>query len=366
MNFIKKISSNNKKDQNLQTNFWNWFLQNSQKFWEIVNTGERIEIDFFDKLSNELEKINNEIYYLSGMYDETTAELILTADGIIKNIVFVEELINKSPNISNWKFTALKPQLDIQNALIEYGDKYIFSSDNLHFSPKFHQDYPDEIDILVQYDFYDKNDEDAIINGVYIFLENYLGELSAVTTIDNLSVQGKLDDDAEIIPISKLKEYLVWRESEFSQKFQSTRRINTNEDSYSNFEAQSKNGLPYLAIVNNSILEWKGSPSHPWIMRIDIKYDGTENNGLPNNIDYNLMDDFEDEIMSFLLDKDGYLNVGRETGDNLRQIFFACHEFRFSSKTVYEIIEEYADKLSINYTIYKDKYWQTFNKFRTR
>jgi hypothetical protein len=53
-------------------------------------------------------------FFLTGMYNDDTVELVLTADGAVKNIVFVEELVNSAPKIEGWKFTALKPALDKQ------------------------------------------------------------------------------------------------------------------------------------------------------------------------------------------------------------------------------------------------------------
>ena len=365
MSFLNKIFKSNNDENNSQKNFWNWFERNSYQFWKTINSGKNIENDFFEKLSPELEKINEGIYFLTGMLDDKTAELILTADGIIKNIVFVEGLVSLSPKLSNWKFTALKPSLNIEDVSIEYENKYIFSSENLWFTPIIHNDYPDEIDILIQYENYNDEEKSVITNGVFIFLDNFLGELTSATVIDTLEVQGKSNEKNETIPIAKLKEYLNWRESEFTQKFQNTRRTNTDQDAYSSFEAKLENDLPYLAIANTSVLEWKDSPSHPWILRIDIEYDGNDNNGLPNDLDYNLMNDFEDDVMKLLIDKNGYINVGRETADNLRQIYFACIEFRNSSKVVYEIIKKYHDKLRIDYVIYKDKYWQTFDRFKS-
>ena len=45
------------------------------------------------------------------MYDDKTAELIITAESDIKTFVFVEELIDEAPVLKGWKFTALKPAL---------------------------------------------------------------------------------------------------------------------------------------------------------------------------------------------------------------------------------------------------------------
>jgi hypothetical protein len=79
---------------------------------------------------------------------------------------------------------------------------------------------------------------------------------------------------------------------------------------------------------------------------------------------YELMNEFEEKLIAELPDTDGYLNIGRETHNSKRTIFFACKEFRKASKVSYKFIEEYADRLDASYTIYKDKYWMTLNKFR--
>ena len=76
------------------------------------------------------------------------------------------------------------------------------------------------------------------------------------------------------------------------------------------------------------------------------------------------MNDFEDEILKELPDVDGYLNIGRETYKSLRTIFFACKEFRRSSKTMTALIDAWSDKLNISYEIFKDKYWMTVNHLK--
>jgi hypothetical protein len=68
--------------------------------------------------------------------------------------------------------------------------------------------------------------------------------------------------------------------------------------------------------------------------------------------------------MGILQDKDGYLNIGRQTANNEREIYFACKDFRKVSKVFYEKQTKYSDKFEIEFDIYKDKYWQTFEKFK--
>jgi len=341
--------------------FWNWFQKNEKIFFDVVKNNKNIEKNFLDIISPKLDQIKDGIWYLTGMYDENTVELILTADGNPKNIVFVEELIEIAPEIKGWKFTASKPSLEIQNTGIQMNG-YEFSGKNLFFYSNEHPNYPDKIDISIIHTDLTNENRPEISNGIYIFLDNYLGELSFLNDIDNLNIITKDEAEKELIPISKLKEFINWREKEFVEKYNST-RYNTENDNYSALQAELENGGKLLAIVNSALLNWDSKASHPWISILTLKYDGNENNGMPNEEDYQALNLIEDEIMAELKDIEDYLNIGRQTADNEREIYFACKDYRKPSKVFYNIQKKYGDKFDINYDIYKDKYWQSFDRF---
>ncbi len=363
MSLLKNIFG--KKEQPIKSydDFWAWFQTNERQFYDIVKTGKDPVKNFFDKLSPKLEELNEGYFYLTGMFDENTAELIFTPDGIIKNIVFVEELVQSAPKISNWKFTALKQALAIENVRIDMGG-FSFESENLSFYPIENVNYPDEVDLVIVHNDYNEDDKSTIINGVYIFLDNYLGELNAATTIDNLSFIPANKAEKQFIPIAKLKDYLIWREKEFVEKY-SGFRYDTENDMYASFEAELNNGRPLIAIINKMLLEWDSKASHPWILTIEINYDGDRTNGMPDSDTYELLNKFEDEIMLELKDSEGCLAIGRQTADNLREIYLACNDFRKPSKILSEMTKKYVGKLNVSYDIYKDKYWQSFERFRT-
>ena len=362
MSLLKNLFG--KKDEPIKTyqDFWKWFLKNEKAFFEVVKSGRNPEKEFFDKLSPQLAALNEGYFYLTGMFDENTAELVLTPDGIIKNVVFTEELVDAAPKIANWKFTALKPAMAIDSVSINMVG-YTFESENLSFYPIEHNYYPDEVDIVIVYHDFDEKDENMITNGTYIFLDNYLGELNSITTIDNLVVTSISKAEKELIPIAKLKDYLIWREKEFVEKYHGVRH-DTENDIHTVMEAVLKNDRPLVALVNTTILDWDSKASHPWILMIEIKYDGDDNNGMPDKESSELFNQFEEEIMIDLKDMDGYLNIGRQTADNERIIYFACKEFRKPSKVVYELSKKYLDKLELTYDIFKDKYWQSFERFK--
>ena len=360
MSLIKSILRAKQQPIHSYESFWSWFQENERTFFKIVRNGDHIEKDFFGKLGPKLKQLNDGFYYLTGMYDNDTAELIISPEGVVKNIVFTEELVASAPQIKGWKFTALKPEMGIQDVNIEMAG-YKFNNDKMQFIAVNNPAYPDEIDITIIHDDLTEENRSTITNGTYVFLDNFLGELNFAITIDNVEVIGKGQTQRELVPIDKLKDYLGWRQKEFVEKYEGT-RYNTENDSYAAMEAELKNGMPLVAIINTELLKWDRKASHPWMMTVEIKY-SAEDNGMPNETDYQLMDEIENKIQDQLKDADGYLNVGRETADSLREVFFACRDFRKPSKVLHQIQSDYASNLEVNYEIHKDKYWKSLDRF---
>ena len=71
----------------------------------------------------------------------------------------------------------------------------------------------------------------------------------------------------------------------------------------------------------------------------------------------------EDFLLAELKDSEGYLNVGRETADGVREFYFACKDFRKPPKAAEKLIALYQNKYPISFDMYKDKYWQSFNRY---
>lgn len=363
MSFFKNIFNKREESTTTIIDFWNWFSANEKKFHSVVKSGKQLDTEFFNKLSHQLEDLKEGIYFVAGISKENIVELVLTPDGVLKNILFIEELVQAAPTFKNWTFTALKSEIDIENLSIKMED-FTFNSENLSFYPVEHPNQPDEVDIVVVYHDYVEQEKSTIINGSFVFLDNYLGELNSVTTIDNAIVIGIEQAEKELIPIAKLKSYLIWREKEFIEKYDGL-RYDTQNDSYTSFEAALENGNFLIATINATLLEWDSKASHPWILQIVVNYEKDSNNGMPDTVTYELMNQMEDEIMAELQDFEGYLNIGRQTAENHREIYFACQEFRKPSKVLDQVLKKYDNQLLVTYDLYKDKYWQTFERFRT-
>ncbi len=342
--------------------FWNWFSKHEKSFHKVVKGKGDVEGRFFSKLSPKLDQLKAGFSFQTGMYDDHTVELVITADGVIGDIVFAEELVAAAPRVEGWKFTALKPATDIRNMVIKMSG-HSFSADNLGFYANDDPKYPDEIDITVVHDDLNAENKSIITTGTHIFLDNYLGELDFAANIDLLTITSKAEAQQELIPIAKLKDFLTWRQKEFVEKYEGVRH-NTDNDTYSAFEAALENGKPLLAVINTDLLEWDRKASHPWLLTVEIKYDGEDHNGMPDEETYQLLDQAEDSMLAELKDFEGYLNIGRQTADSVREIYFACRDFRKPSKVLYRVSNAYSDRIEISYEIYKDKYWHSFKRFQ--
>ncbi|WP_166335755.1 DUF695 domain-containing protein [Sphingobacterium chungjuense] len=348
------------KDPEAISEFWEWFIKNEARFFNAVQAGN-VEDGFFKLLAPRLSKLHPGIFFLTGLFG-SKAELVLTPDGNIKNIVFAEEIVSMAPVLPNWVFTALKPPTSIENASIQVGD-YVFTKDNLHFFANEHRIYPDEIDLSIVYDDYNENADEIITSGIYIFLDNYLGELQSITLIDSVTVMGRDSADQELIPITSLQDFLTWRKTEFVEEYESN-YASENNDSFSVYKGEIKGGFPLVAYMNTQLLEWENKPSRPYIIRISLEYQSTHADGIPDDETMIALNNLDEALVASLQDGSTYLYIGQQTGDGVREIYFVSKEFRICSKIINELLSEQAGDFIHSYDIYKDKYWQTFERYR--
>lgn len=341
--------------------FWDWFVTHSDSFYQILKNHEAVEEKFLNPLSDSVRPISEQIYFLVGVNNQGKAELILTSDGVIKVMPLVEELVRQAPVLPQWDFIAHKPAFEGDRYGIKMGG-YDFDVEKIHFFVNESPEYPDLISLRLLYVDFKAEDKELIENGCMIFLDNFLGELEFASQVDEIELVQSAEGE-ELIPIGKLKDYLLWREKEFVERYKGVRK-DTENDSYSGLNGTLENGKPLVGLVNNTLMEWDAKASHPWLMRIEMSYNSDNDSGMPSSGDYELMDELENQISKVLIDQDGYLNVARQTADGLREVFFACKDFRLPVRTLEEISEKYKDSsLGINYVIYRDKYWKSLDFF---
>lgn len=154
---------------------------------------------------------------------------------------------------------------------------------------------------------------------------------------------------------------MINKEKEIALKYKET-SYNYKNYGYTTFAGVTKTGETVLSLINIEILKWDKKASHKWLFFLIIPFESKENN-LPDDKTEMLLNELEEEIILALPNSEGYVNIGHEISKNKKEIFFACKDFRKPAKTEDELIKKYSGIFAINYEIYKDKYWQSFNQF---
>lgn len=362
MSLFKKLFG--KREEKLESistfaDFWNWFRNKEQQLHQKY-AGNVLSEDFIDSIYEKLNQVAPGLYILAGEQNDGTYELIITADSNVKNFSLAKDVVDAAPNIKGWCFSHLKQSCPIGDFTIEIRGE-VFDTNKMKFYANNCNDFQDLIDITVIHADMNDDNAEAIIQGVELFLENALGESEFASAIDVLSVKGSTDIGEELIPLEKLPIYLEWRKKEFLEKYIGT-RYNTQNDEYSIYEVPVQDGSILLATLNATLLKWDAKASHPWILEIEIPYDGLNTNGMPDNKTSVLLNDMEDVLMEELKDSDGYLNVGRYTFDSKRIVFFACKEVYHPSR-VARVFAAKNNDFDITFDLYKDKYWRVFDQF---
>ncbi len=365
MGFFKNIFGTKHKPIETKEEFWDWFASNESEFGAAVRTKDagQMERRIFGPLAQRLNELRpDSIFFQMGMADSSTAELVLTPEGIPKNIGFTEELVAAAPQLTGWMFTALKrPE---KSTYIELNG-LAFGVDTLQFYPNDHADMPDLVDITIVHEDFGGSSDDTIKRGTYLFLDNFLGELDFLTKIDEISFANAAEAEKPLIPLDALPNFLDTRAALFIEKYDGV-RLFTENDSHSLLEAELSNCKRLVATVNTDLLTWDRRASHPWMLVVTIQYPGSQNGGLPTSETAEQLNAIEDAVTTQLRDQDGYLNIGRHAAENERAIFYACIDFRKPSKVLDEVIRQYNGPLSIDYRILSDKYWQSVDHFRQK
>jgi len=342
--------------------FWKWFVENEVRFRQVEKTNSEEALIFLDDLIGEMKPFNPWLKALAGPYGNDKHELIITADGDIALFCKVEELVQAAPAVEGWVITAHKPPLGFEGISIDMYDKE-FNAKSMSFFPILNDHYPDEVDIRLTHTEYDSEEDKQFQAGGMIYLENGLGEINVATKIDRYEVgpTPTVDKAVELIPVSKLNDYLNWREKEFVEKYESV-NIDRPQEEFHHLEAEDGDGKPLVAIVDAGFSEWGFKPAYPWLLQVDIQFEG-DHTGLPDEKQLLELRAIEDEIRALFPEDGSIWFIGHRTYDHFRNIFFYSNEFRKNAMMLHNYIEIKSWDYDVVFFIRKDKYWRAMEQY---
>jgi hypothetical protein len=340
--------------------FWKWFTDNRQRFDQVIESNAADAPERLNEIVDELKKYDPWFKGLIGRYDETTSELIITADGDIALFLKVEQFIASAPELKDWRFTAHKPPLGFDGISIEmYGKK--FDETTVHFYPVTDEGYPDLVSVVFTHNAYNEAEDEDFQTAGGIYVQNALGELNTATQLDHYEIGPEPEDKSALIPVVKLNDYVTWREKEFVEKYDSA-AIGFPEELFNVIEGQDSEGNLMRAMVMAGYEDWEYKPVFCWWVRIEMEYEGA-GNGLPDKTTLQILHDIEEKAVDLLTIGPNIIYTGSKTFKGCRTVYFYAKDYREPSRLLYSFCESQENNIKLGFFIEKDKYWQNMEEF---
>lgn len=340
--------------------FWAWFVKNASKFDMLGKIGQDETHLLLDEIIIELNKFNPWLKAVCGQYDADTVELIVTADGDIALFAKVHELIDQAPQVKGWRFTAHKPPVGLANMGIRMFEKE-FNEHTLHFYPIIEDDYPDEVSLVLTHKEYNEEEEEDFQTAMSIYVQNGLGEINASTQIDDLSFGPEPEDKSDLIPITKLHDYLTWRQKEFVEKYPLS-SIELPEEGFNVIEGQDEDDNIMIALVNLNYENWTYKPVFGWLLSVSMEY-APEENGLPDAETLTVMQDEETTIIELLTKQSETVYTATKTFVGTRTLYFYTKQYEQPSMLMHGYLDAYNGLTNTSFFVEKDKYWRCLEEF---
>lgn len=347
-------------DTHTPQSFWRWFGNNQERFDQLDETNAGQAPARLNEIMEELKKYDPWLKGLIGKYDDTTSELVITADGDIALFVKVEQFVSEAPALPGWRFTAHKPPLGFDEISIEMHGK-IFNEETVKFFPLTDPAYPDLVSIVFTHKEYDDKEDEDFQTAGSIYVQNALGELNTATQIDQYKISPEPEDESVLIPVGKLNDYLNWREKEFVEKYDLA-SIEFPEELINSIEGQDAEGNVMMALAVASYELWEYKPVYCWWVRIEIEYPEA-GNGLPDPDTLKILHDTEDKAVQLLTANPGIIYTASKTFKGCRTVYFYARNYRDPSLLLYTFCEKSDEALKLGFFIEKDKYWQNMEEF---
>jgi hypothetical protein len=359
MSIFRKIFGKKENAENPKQAFWNWFQKNNHRFRPVIGDTNKVS-EILDELIKQMNPYDPWLKALVGPASDTQMELVITADGDIALFSKVEELVQAAPPMEDWLITAHKPAIGIDKMKINMHG-YEFGSDKMKFYPVLEAGFPDEVNIVLTHDDFEEAKQDEFYSGTSIFLENTLGEINTALLLDSFEIKAvpSVEEKIDLIPLTKLNDYLVWRQKEFIEKYEHTDKI-LPEEKWTVLQATGEKGGFMIATMNTAYASWEYQSAYPWLVQVNIQFKGN-NNGMPHKNQSEYLQNQEDIMIELLAKNNLALYLGHSTHDYERSIYWYSHNYNTVSKMIHPFVEQMPNEYKVVFFIKKDKYWRAMD-----
>jgi hypothetical protein len=185
--------------------FWNWFQDNNQTIKNLINETPLNQKHISFWLRKNLGYYCREIDFMIVFPKNVNikSELIISANGNPEYFEQVINLVDNSPQLKNWKFTAfIQPSERINEIINGLDEPYIFNeitlkASELKFLPLEYNEIMHKFDIVVflkNYNLY--CDTKTLQQAIFIIMQDIMGEKSLYQNINFVQL-AQVPDNAE-------------------------------------------------------------------------------------------------------------------------------------------------------------------------
>lgn len=197
--------------------FWNWFQDNNQTIKNLINETPKNQKHISFWINKNLSYYCKEIDFMI-VFPKNGAgknELIITANGNPQYFNHVIDLVDNSPQLKNWKFTAfIQPMEDIEKVIDGLDKPYVFQditlkASELKFMAINHEENIQKLDIIIFFKYFNIHCNNKTLNqAIYIVLQDLLGEKSLYQNINLIHLAQMPDNEEELIHLCDLQSFI--------------------------------------------------------------------------------------------------------------------------------------------------------------
>lgn len=197
--------------------FWNYFTTNQKTIANLLNEPDSTYRTINTQLEKKLKNYCHHLDYLLFFPKRKTErpQIVITANGNPLYFSYVENLVKAAPKLKDWQIKAfLQPTAEIEKMKQGLDEPYIFcdlvlKSSELKFTHLNPNDQKKKLDIIVYLkDYTIYCDNQILLEAVFMIFYDLLGEKSMVEDLNFVQLGQMPEDDATLIHLYELQEYV--------------------------------------------------------------------------------------------------------------------------------------------------------------
>lgn len=187
-------------------NFWTWFAENEKTYRNFHDNPDK----YLNELLSNAKKISDGLAIELEPPKDGVINMTISADGVIDLFPVVQQIVEKAPKISGWKFYAFRQRMPVDKVkgMVLKAQNHELNPDKMKFTPIV---TGDTLGIIIYADDITEDNYNQVAYGGLMLVDNILGEYDCVTKVrsyDFHNMPPNADNLTDLFPLLELAEYV--------------------------------------------------------------------------------------------------------------------------------------------------------------